>query len=364
MKKIFTCILLLLSISGMVTAQSYQPYSYQFYQKFDDEIYSTKTREHSAIKSYIPGDSLLRHHYDSLMNLGYDGKPHDISYTKLFLEHQVDVKGPGATFYADFLPDLTTGRDFSNKQNVSLASIGLQLGGTIGDKVFYNISGFASTAVEPQYLSTYINQVGVIPGQAYAKTYKTNGYDWRYISGTASYTPNKYLTISLGRDKTFIGDGYRSMLLSDYASPYPFFKIVGTLGNVRYMAMYADFNDPAATSQYGIYRKKWGVFHYLDYTVSNRLSLGFFENVMGYYTDDNGQHRSFDLNYASPLLFLNTQNNNADDPDKSLLGFTGKYKFTDGITAYSQFTLNEFRCAGYIFERWLVCEQIRLATRC
>lgn len=331
-----------LFIAGTAFAQSpYQPYSYDFYQKLGPELYSTKTREHTSIKPLVI-DSALRAHYDSLMSYGAGSKQHSWLYNKIFNEHLIDHKGANSTFYGDLLPDVGVGRDFSGKLNTYTSAIGLQLGGTVSDKFQYNLSGYLNNAVVPDYLSTYIQQVGIVPGQAYAKTYSNNGYAWSYITAVVSYTPVKYLNISAGRDKTFIGDGYRSMLLSDYASPYPFIKLTGTLGNVRYMVMWTDMNDPAFTSQYGLDRHKFGVFHYLDWNVSNRFSVGFFENIMGFFTDDNGAKRPFDFNYIDPVIFLKPVNNSSDDPDKSLLGFTAKYKLTDGITAYGQFALNEF----------------------
>lgn len=341
--KIAFIIVLNFVFASVAFAQSvYQPYSYQFYQKLNTDLYSTETREHTSLKPFFVDDSLLKLHYDSLMNYGFDGKEHGLLYRKLFNEHLIDYKSSSFTFYADLLPDFAIGRDFSGKLTTSTTSLGLQIGGTVGNKFYYNITGFESSAVVPDYLATYINQVGVIPGQAYAKTYKDNGYDWSYLTATVSYTPIKYLNISAGRDKTFIGDGYRSMLLSDYASPYPFLKLTGTLGNVRYMVMWTYMNDPAPTSQYDVSRKKFGVFHYLDWNVSNRLSIGFFENIMGFFTDDNGAKRPFDFNYINPIIFLKPVNNASDDPDKSLLGLTGKYKISDGMTVYGQFALNEF----------------------
>jgi hypothetical protein len=341
--KIIIIATLNMAFAGIAFAQSdYQPYSYQFYQKLNSDLYSTKTNEHTSLKPFFGQDSVLKPHYDSLMNYGADGKQHSLLYRKIFNEHLIDYKGSGSTFYADLLPDFDIGRDFSGKLTTSTTSLGLQLGGTFGSKFYYNVTGYQSSAIVPDYLSNYINQVGVIPGQAYAKTYRDNGYDWSYITATVSYTPVKYLNISAGRDKTFIGDGYRSMLLSDYASPYPFVKLTGTLGNVRYMVMWTYMNDPAFTSQYGIDRKKFGVFHYLDWNVSKRLSIGFFENIMGFFTDDNGVKRPFDFNYINPIIFMKPVNNASDDPDKSLLGFTAKYKISDGITAYGQFALNEF----------------------
>ncbi len=340
-KTIFIVILNLV-LANVVLAQSvYQPYSYDFYQKLNNGLYSTSTREHTALKPLII-DSVLKFHYDSIMNYGSDGKQHSLLYRKLFNEHLIDYKGSNSTFYTDLLPDFDIGRDFSGKLTTSTTSLGLQVGGTVSNKLYYNVTGYLSSAVVPDYMATYINQVGIVPGQAYAKIYRNNGYDWSYITATVSYTPIKYLNISAGRDKTFIGDGYRSMLLSDYASPYPFFKLTGTLGNVTYMVMWTDMNDPAFTSPYNVNRQKFGVFHYLDWNVNNRLSFGFFENIMGFFTDDNGVKRPFDVNYINPIIFLKPVNNASDDPDKSLLGFTGKYKITNGITVYGQFALNEF----------------------
>ncbi|MGY8712154.1 hypothetical protein RAD16_41075, partial [Bradyrhizobium sp. 18BD] len=113
MKKIFTCVILLFLISGVVRAQSvYQPYSYQFYQKLDADVYSTKTRLHSSLKPFFVDDSLVKHHYDSLMNLGgLKGK--------FFTQHQIDVQGKGYTFYTDLLPDFNLSRDFSGKRNTN-----------------------------------------------------------------------------------------------------------------------------------------------------------------------------------------------------------------------------------------------------
>lgn len=349
LQRTMIAIVVLTAFATTASAQVvYQPYSYQFYQKLSPELYSTKTREFTSLLPLFVDDSLLKKSYDSLMNLGIDGKQHSGAYQKLFTKHQIDYEGSGSTFYADVLPDLMAGRDFSGSRNINLASVGLQLGGTIGNKLYYNIAGYTSSSTFPQYIATYINQVGIVPGQAYVGNNSGNtNYQWSYVTATVSYTPIKYLNISLGRDKTFIGDGYRSMLLSDYASPYPFFKLTGMLGNVRYMAMWTYMNDPASTSQYGINRKKFGVFHYLDWNVSKRFSVGFFENVMGFFTDDNGVKRPFDFNYINPIIFLKPVNNASADPDKSLLGANAKFKISDGLTVYGQFALNEFHSKDF-----------------
>ena len=343
MKRTFTIIVILFSALNSAWSQiQYLPYSYQVYQKFDVDLYSTGTREFTATKPYFLSDSLLKHHYDSLMNYGNDGKQHSWAHNKLFNEHLIDIKNAKSAFYADFLPDFDIGHDLSNKQNTNITSIGLQAGGSVGNKFYYNIAGYRSSEVFPEYVSTYINQTGIVPGQAQAYLNGGNNYYWSYVTALVSYTPNKYLNISAGRDKTFIGDGYRSMFLSDYASPYPFLKLTGTLGNVRYMVLYAFFNDPRDESITGNAENKYGVFHYLDWNVSNRLSLGFFDSIIWGNSDLSGHYRGFDFSYLSPVIFLRTLEASNGSPDNALLGFTGKYKISNGVTLYGQFALDEF----------------------
>src|SRR5665213_3066392 len=168
MKKVFGILCLLLLIAGIAYSQSeYVPYSYRFSQKFNPDLYSTKTREHTSLKPFF-SDSLLKRHYDSLMNYGSDSASHSWGYRKLLTEHLIGIKNPGSAFYADLLPDFTVGNDFSNSLATHIASLGVQIGGNIGDKFSYYASGYQSSAVVPNYLSTYITQVGIVPGQAYA----------------------------------------------------------------------------------------------------------------------------------------------------------------------------------------------------
>jgi hypothetical protein len=351
MKKILSSVILLLIFAKVGMAQAtYQPYSYQFYQKFNEDLYSTKTRLHTSLKSYII-DSALQRKYDSLMNYGVDtSKHHSWAYRKLFNEHLIEVKANDYSFFADYLPDLVVGKDFSGHKNTWINTRAYQVGGTVGKNFYFYSSGSENQAVFPEYLTTYINQVGIVPGKAYDRSYGKNTKDWSDVSAIVSYTPVKYLNITLGHDKTFIGDGYRSVLLSDYASNYPFLKLTANLGNVRYMAMWAYMTDPASpTLSYDNgYNRKWGIFHYLDWSVSKRVSIGFFDAIIAADRDSaTNVHRGLDLAYVNPVIFLRPIEASNGSPDNALIGFNAKYKVTDGITAYGQFMLDEFRAQDF-----------------
>ncbi|HVS94418.1 MAG TPA: hypothetical protein VHE59_20410 [Mucilaginibacter sp.] len=327
----------------VVRAQSvYQPYSFQFYQKFSADLYSTQTRIHTSLKPFFVDDSLLKRTYDSLMNIGG-------SQSAFLNRHLIDTKdSSGNTFYADLLPDLEIGRDLAASKSLWTAGIGAQIGGTVGSKFFYYGSFYYTDAQFPDYVTGFINNTGHIPGQGMDQSPGGSARDWYYSSFLLSYTPIKYINLTLGKDKTFIGDGYRSMLLSDFASNYPFLRATATVGNVRYMAMYAYMTNPTdPTMPYGPSQHKWGYFQYFDWNVSKRISLGFFQNVMEATVGSTGQKQGFNPSLASPFVLLVPLDNINDNPGKNIIGFTGKYKILDKTIIYGQFALNEFQAKNF-----------------
>jgi hypothetical protein len=329
------------------TSNQIQPYSYDFYQKLNKNIYDRNSRIHSSLKPYLIDDSLISRSADSVLSYGIDTTRRSFAARKLFNEHLVEVNKQDFTAYIDFLPDVITGKEFTDKKNTWLYTRGYQIGGTVGKKFSFYTSGYENQGLFPAYYAKHVDETGVVPGQSYNRTQypvPKDVKDWSYVSALISYTPNKYLNITLGQDKNFIGDGYRSMLLSDFASNYPFLKLTGNLGNVQYMVMWAGMQDPSAPEvSYQIgHRKKGGVFHYLDWNVNNRLSLGFFESVIWAETDSLGNRRGFDLSYANPVVFLRPLEATSGSPDNVILGFTGKYELLKKLAVYGQFALDEF----------------------
>ena len=353
MKKLILFVIICLAY-GKLNAQSvYQPYSYQFYQKLNREVYNPETRFHSSLKPFFIDDSLLVEHGKQLLSLGVDSNRHSWVARKLFNEHLIDIQKEEYTFYADFLPDFQIGKDFSGKQNTWLNTRGYQIGGTIGKKFSFYTSGFENQGRFAKYYTDYARSINVVPGQSYNRDYGSNAgkmsLDWSYVTALISYTPSKYINVTAGYDKNFVGDGYRSLLLSDVSSPYPFLKLTGNLGNVQYTALWASLQDPniPKLSYEAGNRKKGGVFHYLDWNVTNRLSIGFFDSIIWGQTDELGNERGFDWGYANPIIFLRPVEASSGSPDNSMIGLTGKYKFSKEIVAYGQFSLDEFEAKNF-----------------
>jgi len=363
--------IILVSVQGVKAQSTYLPNSYQLYQKFNADIYSTKTAFHSSLRPFLI-DSLIQHSYDSVMNVGVNPNRKSWFTRKLLNEHLFDVKRPNYTFYGDVILDLQLGKDFSNNSRsdvnittqgisakfnlpgaVYLNTRGYQFGGTVGKNFSFYTSGFENAAKFPAYYNAVVNANQFIPGQAYLRNYQgiaKNSADWSYVTAILSYNVTKNLNVTLGEDKMFIGDGYRSLLLSDYAANMPLLRVTANLGkHVQYMATWAYIEDLRETKfdVFGSNRRKWAFFHYIDWNVSNRVSFGFFNALISPEADANGNRRGFDANMINPIFFSSSLGPSQQPKDNTLVGFTAKYKILDKTALYAQLLLDRFKAGSF-----------------
>ncbi len=343
------------------TPNRYLPLSYTLYQKLNKEVYHKDSAFHSAVRPFYADHLALRSGVDSIHSVGIDSNRTSWLGRKLFQKHLIEVSKEDYQFYADFIPDFVLGYDKELGGGTWLNTRGYQLGLNVGNKFSFYTSGYENQGVFPQYITRFINENQVVPGQMGGKL-GNKEKDWAYVTALLSYTPNKYLNFALGYDKNFIGDGYRSILLSDVAANYSFFRLRASLGNVQYQTVYAYMLDPGApkltTDRRLGDRGKWGAFHYVDWNVNKRLSLGFFQAVTWADAEPEGK-RGFDFNFVHPFVFLRPiESANSTSPDKMRLGLNAKYEILDKTAVYGQFMLDEFTAKeffsnkGYWANKW------------
>jgi hypothetical protein len=363
----FFCYLLIAGISFTTQAQDETPnvslpFSYQFYQKFNKQVYDVNSSLHSSIRAYYADDTTLHARYQELMTMGTDSNIYrGWLRRKITDEHLLQFKSEDYNIYADFLPDLQVGREFSDRTNTWRNTRGFQVGGTIGKKFSFYTNGFENQAVFSNYVTRFINTNKVVPSEMSGKL-DERVKDWAYVTALISYTPNKYLNLALGYDKNFIGDGYRSMLLSDVAANYSFARIRATVGRVQYQTIFAymiDNGAPKLTTDRRLgSRGKWNAMHYVDWNVNKRLSLGIFQAVTWADAEPEGK-RGFDFNYIHPFVFIRPiEGANGASPDKLRLGLNAKYELLKKMAVYGQFMLEEFTAKeafagnGYWANKW------------
>ena len=165
-------------------------------------------------------------------------------------------------------------------------------------------------------------------------------------SGYVSYSPVKMLNIQVGNGKHFVGDGYRSLLLSDNAFNYPYARITTTYKNIQYTNLYTSFMNltdggvktPPKIER--LFQKKVGSFQMLSMNFFKRLQLGLFQGMIWEAADStNRQHVSF--NTFDPVIGVNTAVYGLNNKNNILLGATLKLKLSNSISLYGQYMLDD-----------------------
>ena len=246
-------------------------------------------------------------------------------------------------FTIDPLFNFEIGKDNDYSDKSWINTRGIMVNARLGAKVFVTTSFYENQAMFNDYRNAKVTDLGVIPGQGDPKGYKTGGYDYGWADAQVSYQPDEHFTITLGHGKNFIGDGYRSLILSDAAFNYPYFRITTDFWHIKYVNLWAQFQDLTQKYEYGHpYDKKWGSFNYLSWTALPWLSIGFFEAVIWQNADSIG-YRGFDFNYANPVIFTRPVEYSVGSSDNALMGIDGKITLWDDHVFYGQAIIDEFR---------------------
>ena len=230
----------------------------------------------------------------------------------------------------------TQSYESSNKQRVFLNSKGVTLRGLIAGKVGFSAYLTDNQERGPGYFQQRVTQYDAIPGAGYFKTFGKTG--WDYFDNRASIYFNtwKYVDWQFGYDKNFIGNGYRSLFLSDYAAPYLFLKFNTRIWKLNYQTIYMELISQHNTHTDYQYPKKYAVVHHLNINATPWLNVGLYENVVFSRADH------YDFSYLNPVIFLVSAQQQNGSPDKTTAGIDWKANIGHAVQFYGQVLINEF----------------------
>ena len=323
------------------------PFSHSYYSQFDDEMNQVGANNHTGSKPYAYAD--VSKYYNlkeekqklSKKTEGWWGR-------KLFNENLVEIQGEDYWFTLNPIFDLQVGKSNpSVAKSTFVNTRGIQFNGGLGKELNFTTTIYESQGRFADYFNRYAESIkpdggnpAIIPGIGIAKDFKSDAYDFPLAEANLSYTPSKFINLNLGYGRNFIGDGYRSLLLSDGASPYPYVKLNTTFWKIKYTNLYTWLKDvrPEVTID-RTYATKFAASHYLSLNVTNRWNIGLFESVVW----SNQNNRGFDMNFANPIIFYRTvEFASSARSGNALLGLTTKVKWNNQINFYGQFLLDEF----------------------
>ena len=322
-------------------------FTHSDYSRFDRSMNLVGTNSHTASKPFVYEE--VSKYYDFKAEKEKLKKETETwAGRKLWNEHLVQLQSEDYWFTIDPIFDFEVGKDteanFSSTYNNTR---GFLVQGGLGKKFNFYASVFESQGRFAQYVNEYAESLrgfgpdpAIIPGRGIAKRFKTDSYDYPVAEAYLSYAPAKFINIQFGHGKNFIGDGYRSLLLSDVASPHPFLKLNTKFWKIKYTNTWMWLKDvrPEVTED-GAFLTKYMANHYLSWNVSKRFNLGLFESVI--WTDTN--NRGFDVNYLNPIIFYRAiEFETGQASGNAIMGASAKYKWNNNVNIYSQFVLDEF----------------------
>ena len=227
--------------------------------------------------------------------------------------------------------------DGSNKQFIN--SRGVTVRGLIAGKL-----GFSTTLIEnqergPKYFQEMVRTYDAVPGVGFYKPFKNNPavYDYFDARGSLTFNAAKFIDFQFGYDKNFIGNGYRSLFLSDWGNSYLFAKINTRIWKFNYqnlfMELMPEFHKPGRDT---LIDRKYAAMHHLSMNVTKWLNIGLFESVIF------GRKNHFDFQYLNPIIFYRHIEGTVGSPDNAFAGLDFKANVAKKFQFYGQLMLDEF----------------------
>ncbi len=317
------------------------------FNKSEQQIYKASFTNFTSVKSLFISEieSLLIRNYSSqlLIKSKIKNKIPTIIWNKIFNEHLIDIHKENFHLQIDPLMDFQAGMDIISHNKTNINTRGFYIQGKIVEKISFSSGFYENQAIFPSYIDSIIRKNQIIPGQGMYKSFKKNGFDYAYSFGHISYSPSKIINFQLGHGKNFWGDGYRSLILSDAAYNYPYFKITTKVWHLKYTNLWAEFQDINHRNSFTDgWQKKYGAFHYLSWNVTNRFELSFFEAII-WQGRDSLNNRSFDIQYLNPIIFYRPVEFSLGSPDNALMGLNLRYTIGNNTALYGQVVLDEFK---------------------
>jgi hypothetical protein len=222
-------------------------------------------------------------------------------------------------------------------KSIFLNSRGVSVRGLIGKKVGFSAFITENQERGPQFYQQQVTKFKAVPGVGFYKPFKTNGYDYFDARGYITFAAVKnYIDIQFGYDKNFIGNGYRSLFLSDWGNSNLFLKINTKIWKFNYQNLFMELMPQFKKSGDTLLDRKYAAMHHLSMNVTKWLNVGLFEGVIF------GRKNRFDFQYLNPIIFYRHIEGTVGSPDNAVAGIDFKANVAHRVQLYGQLLLDEF----------------------
>ena len=265
-------------------------------------------------------------------------------YRKLTKEYFLQIDRNDYALIVNPVINLEIGKERDNNNLIWTNTRGIIADGRLGSRFKFYSSFLENQSVFPRYITNSIveKSAWVIPGQGESRWSADSVFDYSIASGHFNYRFSKFSMFEFGTGKHFIGDGYRSLILSDVAFNYPYLRVQTNAGIFQYTNLYMEhMNLLSNPSQSYTYDKKYMSLHHLSANITDRLNIGIFESVV-WENSRTPEFSGFDISYLNPIIFLRPVEYSLNSSDNVLIGMNLKFKINNSSHIYGQFVLDEY----------------------
>jgi hypothetical protein len=238
------------------------------------------------------------------------------------------------------------GKDSRLSDPITVNTRGIEVRGMVDKKIGFYTFFFDNQMLLPKYVNDQVNKTLAIPHESFWKDFKNgNGKDFLQARGYLSVQATKSITLQLGQDRTFIGNGYRSLIFSDFSAPNLFLRANVKVWRINYLyqlnRLTADvYGNPSGLTGTTRFPQKFLAFHHASINIGKKLNIGFFESVIFSARDSTKTY--FEFSYINPIIFYRAVEQQSGSKDNVILGMDFKWMVAKRISLYGQFVLDEF----------------------
>lgn len=279
--------LLLIILTQTALSQPVRQADFFYLNELSSEQNQTSGLPAGSLRPFIHGFNI---NADSIATLEskYFGKKEFKSpaYRKLKYEHLLQVDSPGFKIGFDPLFLFEYGPDLINKDTLFRNTRGVRVTASIGERFYIETSFLENQALYPEYVRMLCDTLSIFPQQGRAKPFKKNGSDFAMAWGSISWKPVSWMMLRAGHDKFFVGNGYRSLLLSDNAFVMPFAQLTFIGKNWSYTSVWSNLQSLRFGSitfnplSEPTFQRKGYSFQYLTYKPWKFLEAGIFYSTI------------------------------------------------------------------------------------
>ncbi|MFC4263376.1 capsule assembly Wzi family protein [Ferruginibacter yonginensis] len=223
-------------------------------------------------------------------------------------------------------------------EGIFLNSRGVSVRGLIGKKIGFSTFLTDNQERGPRFFQQQVNQYNAVPGVGFYKEFKKTGVDYFDARGYFTFNVAKFIDVQFGHDKNFIGNGYRSLFLSDWGNSYLFAKLNTKVWKFNYQNIFMELTPQFRKNRSNdtLIDRKYAAIHHLSMNVTKWLNIGLFEGIVF------GRKNRFDFQYLNPVIFYRHVEGSVGSPDNALAGIDFKANVAHRLQFYGQFLLDEF----------------------